>query len=72
MQMKISFATTGYTLDEIKGKHHEMFCDPEYAKTEEYKNFWKKLGAGEFDSGEYKDSLKTVKKCGSMLLITQF
>jgi methyl-accepting chemotaxis protein len=46
--------TVGYSLDEIKGKHHRMFCDPTYAKSLEYKEFWNKLNHGEFDAGEYK------------------
>lgn len=46
--------TVGYTLDEIKGKHHRMFCEPEYTNSHAYKVFWDKLGSGEFDSGEYK------------------
>ncbi|PHV35699.1 chemotaxis protein [Janthinobacterium sp. BJB304] len=46
--------SVGYTLDEIEGKHHRMFCEPEYAKSEEYAQFWQKLGKGEFDAGEYK------------------
>lgn len=45
---------TGYTLEEIEGRHHRMFCEPEYAKSEEYARFWQKLGKGEFDAGEYK------------------
>ena len=44
----------GYSLDEIKGKHHRMFVDPVYASTGEYSAFWSKLNRGEFDSGEYK------------------
>ncbi len=44
----------GYTLDEIKGKHHSMFAEPKYAASAEYKAFWEKLNRGEFDSGEYK------------------
>ena len=43
----------GYQLSEIKGQHHKLFVDPEYAKTNEYKQFWDKLGRGEYDSGEY-------------------
>jgi methyl-accepting chemotaxis protein len=31
-----------------------MFCDAAYTETEEYKSFWKKLGSGELESGEYK------------------
>jgi len=47
-------ATVGYSLDEIKGQHHRIFCDPEYTKSAEYKAFWEKLGRGEFEVGEYK------------------
>ena len=43
----------GYQLDEIKGQHHRLFVAPEYANSNEYKEFWTKLGRGEFDSGEY-------------------
>jgi methyl-accepting chemotaxis protein len=44
----------GYTLDEIKGKHHRIFCEESYTKSTEYTLFWEKLNRGEFDSGEYK------------------
>ncbi|QSX99241.1 PAS domain-containing methyl-accepting chemotaxis protein [Janthinobacterium lividum] len=46
--------SVGYTLDEIKGKHHRMFCLPDYARSDDYAQFWQKLGQGQFDSGEYK------------------
>ena len=29
----------GYSLEEIKGQHHSMFAEPEYARSEEYKQF---------------------------------
>ena len=44
----------GYERDEIIGKHHSMFADPQYAASQEYKDFWLKLNRGEFSSGEYK------------------
>ena len=44
----------GYSLDEIQGKHHSIFCESQYAASPEYKQFWQKLNRGEFDSGEYK------------------
>lgn len=44
----------GYTLDEIKGRHHRMFVDPQYSNSFEYRQFWDKLGRGEFEQGEYK------------------
>ncbi|HVZ00520.1 MAG TPA: PAS domain S-box protein, partial [Dongiaceae bacterium] len=33
----------GYTLDEIKGKHHSMFVDPAYKDSAEYREFWAAL-----------------------------
>ena len=45
---------TGYTLDEVVGKHHRIFCEEEYITSHEYTDFWKKMNRGEFDSGEYK------------------
>ncbi|KIC15662.1 methyl-accepting chemotaxis protein [Leisingera sp. ANG-DT] len=47
-------AAVGYTLEEIQGKHHRMFCDPAYAASDEYRDFWLQLAMGEFSSGEYK------------------
>jgi methyl-accepting chemotaxis protein len=44
----------GYDLDEIKGKHHSMFVDPGYRDSAEYKAFWDKLRAGEYQAAEYK------------------
>jgi methyl-accepting chemotaxis protein len=44
----------GYSLEEVKGKHHRIFCEESYANSEEYKAFWEKLNHGEFESGEYK------------------
>lgn len=45
--------TTGYSLSEIKGKHHRMFVTPEYARSAEYRDFWESLGRGEFFVGTY-------------------
>jgi len=45
--------TVGYTLDEIKGKHHRIFVDKNYQQTPEYAAFWERLGAGKTDIGEY-------------------
>jgi len=47
-------AAMGYDASEIVGKHHAMFVDSAYAKSDEYREFWAKLGRGEFDSREYK------------------
>jgi len=59
LEGKIIFAnnlfieTMGYSSqDEIIGKHHRIFIDDEYAKSDDYFLFWKKLRDGIFFSGE--------------------
>lgn len=47
-------ATMGYALADLEGRHHRIFCEPGYADTPAYADFWRKLGRGEFDAGEYK------------------
>ncbi|WP_133859331.1 MULTISPECIES: PAS domain-containing methyl-accepting chemotaxis protein [Pseudomonas] len=44
----------GYSLDEVRGKHHRIFCEPEHARSPGYRLFWEKLGRGDFDAGLYK------------------
>ncbi|SHH39347.1 PAS domain S-box protein [Massilia sp. CF038] len=51
--------TLGYALDEVKGKHHAIFCDPVYTATTEYKQFWARLAQGEFDRGDYRRKHKS-------------
>ncbi len=46
-------AAINYSLDEIVGKHHRMFVDPEHAKSPDYADFWLRLGKGDFFAGEY-------------------
>jgi len=46
--------TLGYTLDEIKGKHHSMFVDEAYRQSREYREFWATLNRGEYQAAEYK------------------
>ncbi|MGA2004252.1 MAG: methyl-accepting chemotaxis protein [Terriglobales bacterium] len=46
--------TLGYSLDEIKGKHHSMFVDPVYLQSADYREFWAKLNRGEYVAGEFK------------------
>jgi methyl-accepting chemotaxis protein len=43
----------GYSLAEIKGKHHSLFVDPAERGGEAYSRFWQKLGRGEYDDGQY-------------------
>lgn len=44
----------GYSLDEIRGKHHRMFCDEQYAHSVEYREFWAKLQRGDFVADDFK------------------
>lgn len=44
----------GYTLDEIKGRHHSMFVDDATRNSSEYRDFWARLNRGEFQAAEYK------------------
>jgi methyl-accepting chemotaxis protein len=52
----------GYELDEVVGKHHRMFCDPAYVESDDYVEFWKKLGRGEFHAAEFKRLAKGGKE----------
>ena len=44
----------GYTLDEVRGKHHRMFGSPAESNSVAYREFWAKLGRGEFQAAQYK------------------
>jgi len=43
----------GYSLDEVKGRHHRMFVDAGYANTAEYQHHWQRLQQGEAIIGEF-------------------
>jgi methyl-accepting chemotaxis protein len=44
----------GYTLDEIKGRHHSIFVDELERNSSAYREFWARLNQGQFQRGEYK------------------
>nr|WP_103734680.1 PAS domain-containing methyl-accepting chemotaxis protein [Pseudomonas sp. GZJR-8] len=44
----------GYSLAQIQGKHHRMFCEPQEYNSAEYQQFWKRLNAGEFVAARFK------------------
>jgi methyl-accepting chemotaxis protein len=46
--------TMGYTLEEIRGKHHSLFVSEEYRNTAEYRNFWSELAQGIFKVARFK------------------
>jgi methyl-accepting chemotaxis protein len=46
--------TVGYRLEEVKGKHHRIFCDAETAASNQYQQAWQLLNKGEYLSGRFK------------------
>ena len=44
----------GYSLAEIKGKHHSMFVEPSEKNSAAYRQFWETLNRGEYQAAEYK------------------
>nr|WP_144960503.1 PAS domain-containing methyl-accepting chemotaxis protein [Pseudomonas oryzihabitans] len=44
----------GYSLAQIKGKHHRLFCEPAEANSEAYEQFWARLRRGEFVVDRFK------------------
>lgn len=47
-------SSMGYSLVQIQGKHHRMFCEPQEYNSPEYQQFWKRLNAGEFVAARFK------------------
>ena len=43
----------GYSLAQIQGKHHRLFCKPELANSAAYSEFWKRLNQGELFNGQF-------------------
>ena len=43
----------GYSLREIVGQHHSMFCSADHIRSDEYRDFWLSLGKGESRSGRF-------------------
>jgi methyl-accepting chemotaxis protein len=44
----------GYVLDEIVGRHHSMFVEAAYQKSDEYRAFWAGLAQGKFQRAQFK------------------
>ena len=43
----------GYSAEELRGKHHRVFCAPAFAKSAEYQQLWRDLGEGRAISGTF-------------------
>jgi len=64
----IFLETMGYKDGEhekVIGQHHSIFVSPEYVKSNEYKEFWEKLGSGKFYEGEF----ERVKADGELIYL---
>ena len=57
--------TLDYTLEDVKGRHHSMFVDPEQRTSHEYRQFWRDLAAGETKTGEF----MRLRRGGSVIWI---
>lgn len=47
-------ATVGYRLEQIRGKHHRMFCEPQEVNSAGYQAFWDRLRRGEYVAERFK------------------
>ena len=44
----------GYSLEQIQGQHHRIFCDSKDVNSEQYRLFWETLGNGQAVSNRFK------------------
>ena len=51
--------TMGYTVDEVRGRHHRIFVEAEEARSKEYEGFWAKLRGGTYTVAEFKRITKS-------------
>lgn len=56
-------ATTGYSVDELRGKHHRIFMRAEERETADYAAFWERLGRGSSEQGQ----IKRLNKAGEQI-----
>jgi methyl-accepting chemotaxis protein len=52
----------GYTLGEIRGKHHSLFIEPSEREGANYREFWASLNRGRYQAAEYKRIGKNGKE----------
>jgi methyl-accepting chemotaxis protein len=57
--------TLGYGLSDIQGRHHSLFVESDYGASGEYREFWRRLNAGEF----FADKFKRLGKGGKEIWI---
>jgi len=52
----------GYSLDEVKGRHHRMFVESAEQNSPAYAEFWTRLNRGEYQAADYKRITKNGKE----------
>ena len=52
-------ALVGYRLEDIRGQHHRMFCEPSYAAGPEYAAFWRQLAQGQSQHATFRRLAKS-------------
>lgn len=62
---ELFLSTVGYTLAEVKGQHHKIFCSPEVYNSPEYTKHWQDLASGREKSGNF----FRIRKDGSPLIM---
>ena len=55
----------GYSLEEIAGRHHSLFCTESHTRSDDYRAFWGRLAQGKHDRGTY----RRVAKDGSIVYL---
>ena len=55
----------GYAASELIGKHHRMFCMPQFAASKQYEAFWRELRAGK----AFQDKIERVNKDGRVMIL---
>ena len=50
---KLFLDAVEYSMEEIAGRHHRILCKPEFANSEAYTNFWRRLNRGDCIAGEF-------------------
>ena len=55
----------GYSLDEIKGQHHKIFCTDSYVRSSPYQSFWRDLANGISKEGTF----ERVNKQGDTVVL---
>ncbi|MBC3410896.1 PAS domain-containing methyl-accepting chemotaxis protein [Pseudomonas sp. SWRI51] len=49
----IFLAAMGYRLDQVVGKHHRIFCSPDFVNSPAYADLWRTLNAGQYMTGRF-------------------